>query len=179
MATIPNALRWTGNPGHYEVYYVTLTDPATGIGVWIRYTMLAPLASAAEDASCSLWFLAMDPRGGRPPTFGRKATFPIADLDSGTNPFALRIRDASMSDGGMAGSFDDVAWDLRWPAPPRAYEHVHQSIQRLGAAQTVLTLPGADLSIDGMIQFGGERLTLAGARGGQAHLWGSKHARTW
>lgn len=174
-----NALRWDGGPGHYEVYYLTLTDPGTGIGVWIRYTMLAPLASAGEEASCSLWFLAMDPREGRRPTFARKASFPISELNAETNPFALRVGDATLSGDGTAGSFDDAAWDLRWPAPPRAYEHVHASIQRLGAAQTVLTLPGADLSIDGTIELGGERLTLAGARGGQAHLWGSKHARTW
>jgi hypothetical protein len=37
-----NALRWDGGPGHYEVHYVTLTDPASGIGVWVRYTLLAP-----------------------------------------------------------------------------------------------------------------------------------------
>ena len=81
-----NALRWDGGPGHYEVYYLTLTDPGTGIGVWIRYTMLAPLATAGEEASCSLWFLAMDPRERRRPTFARKASFPIAELNAADKP---------------------------------------------------------------------------------------------
>ena len=35
----PNALRWDGRAGHYEVYYLTLTDGASGVGMWIRYTM--------------------------------------------------------------------------------------------------------------------------------------------
>ena len=46
----PNALRWDGAPGHYEVYYLTLTDPASGVGLWIRYTMVAPLAETGRAA---------------------------------------------------------------------------------------------------------------------------------
>jgi hypothetical protein len=174
-----NEIRWDGGTGHYEVYYVTLTDPATGVGIWIRYTMLAPSPTARAEATCALWFLAMDPRDGRSPTFGRKATFPVAALRADSNPFALTIDRSRLTDGGMEGAFEDVSWDLRWAPPARAYEHVHPLIQRLGAAQTVLVLPGADLSIDGTIEFAGERLVLSGARGGQAHLWGSKHARSW
>ena len=64
-----NAFRWNGRPGHYEVYYLTITDPGTGVGIWIRYTMVAPIAPAGDDAgqseaTCALWFLAMDPRPG-------------------------------------------------------------------------------------------------------------------
>ena len=55
-----NVLQWDGTPGHYEVYYLSATDPASGIGLWIRYTMVAPLDG---DATCSLWFMAMDPAG--------------------------------------------------------------------------------------------------------------------
>jgi hypothetical protein len=178
MLATPNALQWDGGPGHYEVYYVTLTDPATGVGAWIRYTMLAPL-NADEPATAALWFLAMDPRAGQAPTIGRKATFPIGELHAQPAPFELRIDSASLSDAGMAGAFEDVAWDLRWRPCERAYEHVHPVLRRAGVAKTVLVLPHADLAIDGTISFAGQQFELAEARGGQAHLWGSKHAGSW
>ncbi len=179
MASSLNALRWDGQPGHYEVYYLTVTEPESGVGVWIRYTMVAPLPAAGEPASASLWVLAMDPRPDRPPTFGRKLTVPIDRLESADAPFELAIDGARLHDGGMNGAFEDVAWNLRWDPTDRGYQHVHPALQRLGVAKTVLVLPHADVAIDGTITLGDEQLELRGARGGQAHLWGSKHASSW
>jgi len=168
-----NVLQWDGTPGHYEVYYLSATDPASGIGLWIRYTMVAPLAGAA---TCSLWFMAMDPGGDV--RVGRKVSFGVDQLVAEPSPFRVVIGDSELSDRGMAGGFDDVRWELRWD-PSRAYEHVHPLLRRGRIAKTVLTLPHADLSIDGTVAFGGRELKLEGARGGQAHLWGSKHANRW
>jgi hypothetical protein len=168
-----NVLQWDGGRGHYEVYYVSATDPATGIGLWIRYTMVAPLAG---EPTCSLWFMAMDAAGDV--RVGRKVSFPAAQLAAQADPFRLAIGDSELSDRGMAGGFEDVRWELRWE-PSRGYEHVHPLLRRGKIAKTVLVLPHADLSIDGTVSFGGRDLTLTGARGGQAHLWGSKHAGRW
>jgi hypothetical protein len=171
-----NVLQWDGTPGHYEVHYLSATDPATGIGLWIRYTMVAPLSG---DPSCSLWFMAMDPAGDV--HLGRKVSYPVEQLVAEPDPFRLQIADSELSDRGMAGGFEDVRWELRWTPsqPPRAYEHVHPLLRRGRIAKTVLVLPHADLAIDGTVAFGDRELTLQGARGGQAHLWGSKHANRW
>jgi hypothetical protein len=179
MASSANHLRWTGKPGHYEVYYVTLTDPGTGVGVWIRYTMVAPLVSTGQAATCALWFLAMDPRPGREPTLARKRSYPVTQMEAGADPFHLRLAGAALSDGTMVGAFDDVAWDLRWRPAERPYQPVHPVLGRLGLAKTVLVLPHADVVIEGSLKIGTDELELAGARGGQAHLWGSKHASSW
>jgi hypothetical protein len=179
MLATPNALQWDGGPGHYEVYYLTLTDPRTGVGVWIRYTMLAPLEQAQAEATCALWFLAMDPREGEAPRFGRKLTLPIGQLRAQTEPFELRVGEALLRDDGMLGSLDDASWDLRWTPSERHYKHVHPVLRRAKVAQTVLVLPHADLTIAGRIAFGSTELEIEGARGGQAHLWGTKHARSW
>ena len=105
-----NALRWQGQAGHYEVYYLTATDPRTGVGIWIRYTMLAPLEAVGEPATCSLWFSAMDPNGNS--TIARKASFAIDRMRAASGPFELRIGDALLTDERMSGEFEDVAWDL-------------------------------------------------------------------
>ena len=179
MVSSANALRWNGRLGHYEVYYLTLTDARTGVGVWIRYTMLAPEPPSTEPVSCSLWFLAMDPRPGATPTLGRKATYPIDLMAAQTDPFELRIGESSLTESGVKGAFEDVSWELRWAPSANSYEPVQPILQRLGLAKTALVLPHADLSIDGEVAFAGERIELSGARGGQAHVWGSEHADSW
>jgi hypothetical protein len=174
-----NVLQWDGTPGHYEVYYLSATEPATGIGLWIRYTMVAPMGNPPAPATCSLWLMAMDPAGEV--RLGRKVSYPVEQLVAEPEPFRLRIADSELSDRGMAGGFDDVSWELSWTPshPPRPYEHVHPLLRRLGIAKTVLTLPHADVAVRGTVTFAGRELKLDGARGGQAHLWGSKHANRW
>jgi hypothetical protein len=171
-----NALHWDGRPGHYEVYYLSATDRGSGVGLWIRYTLLAPLEERGEP-TCSLWLMAMDPAATGAP-FARKQSFPISALSAQEQPFALRVGDAELTDRGMRGTMGDARWELEWQ-PSRAYEHVHPLLQRARVAKTVLTLPHADLEVHGTVSVGGRTLELHGARGGQAHLWGSKHASRW
>jgi hypothetical protein len=171
-----NALRWDGAPGHYEVHYLSATDRRTGVGLWIRYTMLAPLGAA--EATCALWFMAMDPKDPAA-SVARKRTLPIASLQASEEPFELRLGDATLTDRGMAGGFEDVRWDLEWDPGAAGYEHVAPMLQRARIAKTVLVLPHADLAVRGTVAMAGRELTLDGARGGQAHLWGSKHAARW
>ena len=166
----PNALRWNGRPGHYEVYYVTLTDPATGVGVWVRYTLEAPVGG---DPSCALWFAAMDPSSG---VIARKQILPIAELSADAEPFRLRIGSAELSEGSASGGFEDVSWELRW-GPGRTYEPVPALLRPF--ASTVLVLSNGDTAVTGRCEFAGRTLELAGARGGQTHLWGAKHAQSW
>ena len=169
-----NALQWDGTPGHYEVHYLTLTDPATRWGIWIRYTMRAPLDGSAGEAH--LWFLAMHPDGRR---FARKETLPVDRLVAEAEPFRLSIGDSELSDRGCAGAVDGARWELAWEPRLEAAEHVHPLLRRLKIARTVLVLPHPDVAVSGTIAFDGEELTLDGVHGGQAHLWGSKHAARW
>ncbi|HYF24332.1 MAG TPA: hypothetical protein VD931_01195 [Baekduia sp.] len=170
----PNVLQWDGAPGHYEVHYVSLTDPTSGIGFWIRYTMRAPLARAPE---CHLWFMAMNADGDV--RLARKATFAIDRLVAEPDPFRLHLDESVLTDRGMAGSFDDVAWELSWTPTLPVAEHVHPLLQRARIARTVLCLPHPDLAVSGTVSFAGRTLELDGAKGGQAHLWGSKHGGRW
>jgi hypothetical protein len=174
-----NALRWDGTPGHYEVHYLTLTDRGTGTGAWIRYSMLAPSRPSGQGASCALWLVLVDPRAHPAARIGRMWHLAIDQLRAQSEPFELSVGGATLTDEAMIGAFGDVAWELRWSTPVQRYEHVHPLLRRAGVARTELTLPHPDLSIEGHITVGGRRLELSDARGQQAHLWGSKHARCW
>jgi len=178
VPSAPNAMRWSGAPGHYEVWYVSLTDRGSGCGAWLRFTLLAPAAERSDAPTCALWLMAMDPADPSA-NLGRKRTFPIAELRATAAPFGLELAGASLSDHGSTGAFDDVRWDLRWTPTLGAYHHVHPLLSAVGAARTELVLPHPDLAIEGTLELRGRTLELAGTRGGQAHLWGSKHARRW
>jgi hypothetical protein len=177
-----NHLQWNGSPGHYEVYYLTFTDPRTGVGFWIRYTMVAPLPPTGEEATCSLWLCAMDPADPAV-NVGVKSSLPVSALATTGDPFHLRIGDAWLNDTGMAGAIEQngtqCSWELEWHPGLPAYGHVHPLLRRAKLAKTVLFLPHPDLAVSGTVSLGERRIPITGARGGQAHLWGSKHASRW
>jgi hypothetical protein len=126
--------------------------------------------------------MAMDPHDPAA-NVGRKVSFPVAQLNAQARPFELRIGDAVLSDTGMRGALEQdggrCEWDLRWQPSLPAYGHVHPFLRRAGIAKTVLFLPHPDVEVGGTVSWDGRRLEIAGARGGQAHLWGSKHATRW
>jgi len=177
-----NEMQWTGKPGHYEVWYVTFTDPGSGVGFWIRYTMVAPLPETGEEATCSLWLMAMDPADPSR-NVGQKVSFPVAEMSATADPFELRVGEAALTDRGMRGALEQDGvtseWDLSWAPRLPAYGHVHPLLRRARIAKTVLFLPHPDLDVSGFVRIGERRIDVSGARGGQAHLWGSKHATRW
>jgi hypothetical protein len=177
-----NDLQWQGQPGHYEVYYVTFTDPVTGVGFWIRYTMVAPLPDTGEAPTCSLWLMAMDPKDPGA-NVGEKVSFPAAELTAESNPFRLRIDGSLLTDNGMSGAFERdgrrFEWELAWEPRLPAYGHVHPALRAAKIAKTILFLPHPDVEISGHVDLDGRRIAVDRARGGQAHLWGSKHATRW
>ncbi len=118
-----NDLQWDGGTGHYEVYYLTLTDPGTGVGFWIRWTMVAPRPETGEEATCSVWFLAMDPHDPAR-SIGLKSSLPcVAPVGiqralpaGGGGVVAERPRRRGL---GRAGRADGRVGASLEPEPPR------------------------------------------------------------
>src|SRR5215218_3865628 len=134
------------------------------------------LAPDHGEATCSVWFVATFPDA---PAVARKVTLPIARMSAQADPFALRTGDCELTDHGMHGAIDDARWDLHWE-PGAGYRHVNRILERAGVAKTILVLPQGDVAVSGTVGLpGGRTLTLDGAHGGQAHLWGSKHSARW
>jgi hypothetical protein len=169
-----NAPRWDGRPGHYEVWYVTATDPRSGVGLWIRFTLRAPCEGPAEGA---LWCLAMERDGTR---FARRRTVALDGLDASADPFHLRLADADLSDRGSAGEIGaDCAWELSWEPGLAPAHHVHPLLRRARIARTEVVLAHPALELSGTVRLGRRTLALERAGAGQAHLWGSEHAARW
>lgn len=184
---------WRGQPGRYEVWYLTLTHQATGDGFWIRYTLEAPGghgAGAHGPPYAALWFA----RGSRRPegggTFGVHRRFPIADLRAGTGPFQLHLGSAEFADdrqaqgrlrGALVGAGHDVSWDLTFRPNSGVHRHM-PDFAYLGGGRlvdTVVQAPNLSVLLSGVIQVDGQTYTCQDEPGGQSHLWGKKHAYSW
>ena len=167
-----NVLQWDGGPGALRgLLPLGSPMPAARTGLWIRYTMRSPLTGAGE---CSLWFMAMDRDGAR---FARKATLP----DRGARGRArslpahagrrrpLRPRDGRAASRTSRGS-SRGSRRCRRPSTSTRCCGAPASPRRSSCSPTPTSRSRA------RSRFAGRELVLDGARGGQAHLWGSKHA---
>lgn len=155
-----NAQRHAG----YEVWYITLTDPATGWGVWLRAT-----TRGTDEAA--LWTVAMHPDG-------RKVAAKHA-----VEPEVVAAVPAQLDAGRWRGEAGDWAWDLSWVPATRGARHVTPLLERSRLAKTTVVLPQPSVEVSGSIRLGENQGTVLsfsrGVHAGQAHLWGSKHARRW
>jgi hypothetical protein len=174
-----NIRRWDGQRrGHYEVWYLTLNDPASRDGYWIRYTLESPLDGHGEPYA-QLWFA----RFGTS-TFGINRKFPIASMTAVGAPFSVSIGGNKLTNdcakGALSGDGHSAEWDLRWtPAAKTLHQFPNFLYRNGGMAQTTVLSPNVDVAISGSITVDGKRFELRDARGGQTHLWGKKHAHEW
>ncbi len=147
--------RWGGQPGRLEVWYTTLTDPATGTGVWLHREMVAP--TDGSEAHVLGWAAVFPP--GEPPQHGR------------FGPFA--------NDGRQITSAGDIHWDLRSTSdsePLYTFPKWAWDTELLPAAQVVAE-PHALFS--GTVKWPGGELTLNDAPGGNSRIYGHGNGQRW
>ncbi|GAA0652307.1 hypothetical protein GCM10009535_33360 [Streptomyces thermocarboxydovorans] len=171
----PGALlepRWRGEPGRTEVWYTTLTDPKTGTGLWLHHELVAPADGSAPYAH---GWVALFPADGpvRHARFG-PARWP--GERTGFRSDAVTVRP-----GRLTGSAEDGAlgWDLtERPLDEPLFTFPRWSWRRplLPAAQI---LPAARASYDGTVTVDGTTLSLSGAPGASARIYGHGNARRW
>ena len=181
-----NRMKWDRSSRNFmEVWFATLNDPDSGLGVWLRYTMTAPNERGGEPY-CELWGFVFDPHGHR--NFAAKERHPIERLvgavgrDDGA---IVRIGDAWLSDNHLEGEVANedgksLSWSLDFEPESRCFQHI-PAVLRSNLEKRVSTLCSPNLSVpfSGTIKLGGEAIELSGAPGCQTHRWGSKHSLTW
>jgi hypothetical protein len=174
-------MMWRGQPGHYEVWYLTVSDRSSHSGFWIRYAMASPVSGHGQPYA-QLWFCRGD---GNDPTqtFAINRRFPIGALSHTQSPFALRIGDASIQHDGMRGSLSGdghrVSWDLHWQPAPRSHLLLPKGLYGRDFVETLVLSPNLSIAVHGSIDIDGHRFELHGEPGSQSHVWGRKHGYNW
>lgn len=172
MGTVHSAMRsrWRGQPGRLEVWYTTLTDPATGTGVWIHHELVAPDDGSAPRAHG--WIAVFEP--GRAAVLERFGPGEWVPPEVGFACGAVRY------DGFLAGRAGDVSWEL---APTGDQGSILHTFPRwawrrelLPAAQVV---PHPTASYSGTIRLGDREIVLDRAVGADARIYGHGNARRW
>ncbi len=172
-----NAPAWDGKPGHYEVWFVTLSDGRTGY--WIRSTLHAPTGAPPEGR---VWFARFD-REDPSRTLALNAGFAMKRVSDRPDPFEVRIGDAEFGSGQaagkLAGSGHEVSWDVTWPTGDETLRLLPDALYRGGLAPTKPFSPNPATSFSGTVTVDGETVSLEGVPGQQGHLYGSRHAERW
>jgi hypothetical protein len=176
MAEQDNLPVWTGKPGRYEVWFLTMSDGNRGF--WIRYTLHAP---DGGSPGARLWFAAFD-RDQPDNTFGINRGMQALTLQGG-HTFEVKVGDAFLRSGHASGSLSgaghDVSWEIHFPTGDPTFRLLPPALYRGKMAPTKPFAPNIDTRFSGRITIDAEDVMLDGMPGQQGHLYGIKHAERW
>nr|WP_317633588.1 GMC family oxidoreductase N-terminal domain-containing protein [Streptomyces sp. HUAS 14-6] len=164
--------RWRGEPGRTEVWYTTVTDPATGAGLWLHHELTAP--DDGSEPYAHGW-AAVFPKDGpvRHARFGPTGWRP---RETGFGADGVEVRPGRLSGSADGGA---LRWDLaEQPTDGPLFTFPRWAWRRplLPAAQM---LPAARARYDGTFTHDGETLILSAAPGASARIYGHGNARRW
>ena len=98
------ASRWRGQPGRLEVWYTTLSDPATGTGGWLHHELVAP---ADRGPAYAHGWVAVFPPDGEP-VFDRFGRCPWQPADG----LVFLAGPVQVGADRLTGRVGDIRWDL-------------------------------------------------------------------
>jgi hypothetical protein len=201
-----NKMRWSFQPGHYEVWYTTFSHLPSQTGFWIRYTLEAPRHGHGSPEA-RLWFARFDPNDPSR-TFGFSKKFGIDQLRHEPDPFRLSIGDIGEASGasrgasgepvasrmpgfgelrldGMKGRLEapslghSVAWNLEWQPSPAARLWLPTLVYDMKFPDSLVVSPNQNVAVRGTITVDGHPYAFDGDPLGQTHIWGRKHLYSW
>jgi hypothetical protein len=166
------ASRWRGQPGRLEVWYTTLTDPATGTGFWLHHELVAPSDGSGPKAHG--WAAIFPPDG--PPAFARFG--PVAWV-APEGEAVFEADGVRMTASTLRGSAAEIGWDLTADdgGPPLfTFPRWAWDREALPGAQIV---PVPSATFRGSLRRGERLLTLDAAPGATARVYGRGNPERW
>jgi hypothetical protein len=164
--------------GHYESFYLKLTQPGGGRAAWIRHTVHK---RPAETATCALWFVLFDSAAAGPRATKRQ--FGADELSAAPDTY-IRVADAALTDGRATGRIEtpalEASWDLAFADEHEPFHHLPRDfLYRTRLPKTKFLSPYPDAVFNGLLELDGERIEIEGWRGMIGHNWGAEHAERW
>ncbi len=165
------APRWRGARGRLEVWYTTLTDPATGTGLWLHHELVAPSDGSPPYAHGLATVFPAD----SPPAVERFGPVPWTP-SKGLIGYAAG--EVTVERQRLTGTAGQLSWELTGQGgrPLHAFPRWSWRRELLPAAHVVLD---AGARYTGTLRYGRTVLDLTAARGASAHLYGHGNARRW
>ncbi len=162
-----NALRYAGQPGHVESYFLRLNAPDRPRAAWIKLTVLAPMEGPPV---LETWFVAFD--GER--HWGQRERTPFVNPGM---PLCANGYRLDLVDGNLAGRCGCFAFELRYTAEQAPLSiFPFDWMLRGGFPRSKLLTPVPSARFSGWVEVEGERWAVEGWRGMQGHNWGREHA---
>lgn len=180
-----NALRFRGQPGHVESYFLRANHPTRPLAIWLKATVLAPLDGPAVAESWFIWF-----DGERGTTLAHKQTQPFStalfsgegtraiDIEAGGLSFLLRAEGSAR--GTVPAPAGTARFALSWTrdesplAQPLSI--LPWRLLRSGPfPRSKLLTPFPSLRFSGQVELPWGPETLKDWPGMQGHNWGKEH----
>ncbi|HZD64692.1 MAG TPA: hypothetical protein VE152_01190, partial [Acidimicrobiales bacterium] len=164
-----HARRWDGRPGRLEVWYDTVTDPATGTGFWLHHELVAPTAGRAPH--CHGWLGVFPP--DEPPELVRFGPSPV-----GEEPW-FACREVTVSPGRRAGRAGSASWDLAYELDARPLFTFPRLVWRRELLPAAQIVPSPAAAFSGVVKTDHRSWSLDGAPGAAARIYGHGNAERW
>ena len=172
-----NRVRWRGEPGFFEIWFLVVFDPAAPRAWWLRYTTFSPAPGQPGAPRATVWAAAFDARAPTPARAGKRILPLDAYEASSHGPFRVRLGDTEITNASASGTCAvggrALAWDLRFT--PAAHEAVRapELLHRV-ALPTNVSHANDGILVEGWVAIDGVRVALAGAPAVQKHIWGTR-----
>lgn len=162
--------------GHYESFFVRANHPSRPLAFWIRYTIFSP-HHRPEQAIGELWAIAFDGETGRHVAVKRELPISVCAFD--TSRLSIRVGDAWLEAGKLAGGAESGEHSIRWEleysgdAPPLFLLPLSAYARPQPKAKSLVGRPLAVFV--GRLIVDGVALEVADWVGSQNHNWGEQH----
>lgn len=175
-----NILKWRGQRGFYEVYYIKFNHLSTRTAFWIRYTLLSPVVGDPVAELWAIFFDAENPTGN----LAFKRTYPISGSEYSKEHFYFRIQNAELLHNSLRGKIEKesnfIQWDLNFIPNAKTFYHFPYSFMyKFKIPKTKVLSPNFNIKLNGRIVVNRREFICNGEPGHETHIWGTKHAERW